>query len=81
MPHNPSQDGRRRQLAALEQSLANLAAAGVDETLLAPMRQQADALRQLLIGRGVQVAGDQTIHGDLVLGDKIGRQIKTGGRF
>ena len=34
---------------------------------------------QTMTGAGVQVGRDQTIHGDLVLGDKIGRQVKTGG--
>ena len=55
MPHNPSQDELRRQLAALE--------------------QQAETVRQQLIGRGVQVAGNQTVAGDVVLRDKIGVQI------
>ncbi len=46
---------------------------------LAPLPAAAPAVIQTLIGRGVQVAGDQTVHGDLVLGDKIGRQVNTGG--
>lgn len=32
-----------------------------------------------MTGAGVQVGRDQTIQGDLVLGDKIKRQINTGG--
>ncbi len=75
MSHNPSQDELRRQLAALERFLADPAAAGMAEALLAPVRQQADAMRQLLVGRGVQVAGNQTVAGDVVLRDKIGVQI------
>ncbi len=75
MTPTPAQDELRRQLAALERFLADPAAAGMDEVLLAPMRQQADTVRQLLLGRGVQVGRDQTVEGDLVLRDKIGIQI------
>jgi len=35
----------------------------------------APAVSQVMHGAGVQVAGNQTIHGDLVLGSKIGTQI------
>lgn len=75
MTQQPLQDELRRQLAALERFLADPAAAGMAEALLAPVRQQADEMRQLLIGRGVQVGGDQTVEGDVVLRDKIGVQI------
>jgi uncharacterized caspase-like protein len=37
------------------------------------------AVSQTMHGAGVQVGHDQTIQGDLVLGDKIGRQVKTDG--
>ncbi len=61
-----------------------LGGAGVTKGLpppdpLAPLPAAGPAIQQTLVGRGVQVVGDQTIHGDLVLGDKIGQQINTGG--
>jgi hypothetical protein len=36
-------------------------------------------VRQQTTGPGVQVGRDQTVQGDLVMGDRIGRQINTGG--
>ena len=46
---------------------------------LQPLPVPPSAVAQTMIGAGVQVGRDQTIQGDLVLGDKIGRQVKTGG--
>lgn len=46
---------------------------------LAPLPAVGPALSQKLIGRGVQAGRDVQVGGDLVLGDKIGRQINTGG--
>lgn len=76
---SPSPDELRSQLASLDSSLAQLTAAGVPEAALAALRQQAAAVRQLLVGAGVQAGGDVNVGGDVVLGDKIGRQVKTGG--
>ena len=39
----------------------------------------AASVTQTMGGSGVQVAGDQTVQGDLVIGNKIGRQINTDG--
>lgn len=46
---------------------------------LEPLPAAGPAVSQALAGRGVQVGRDQTVQGDLVLGDKIGRQVNTGG--
>jgi hypothetical protein len=46
---------------------------------LQPFLVAPSAVSQTMTGAGVQVGRDQTIHGDLVLGDKIGRQVNTGG--
>ena len=54
------------RLAALERSLADLTAAGVDEAALAGLEQQAADIRQQLSGGGVQVGRDQTVQGDMV---------------
>ncbi|MBM4457822.1 MAG: hypothetical protein FJ011_08695 [Chloroflexi bacterium] len=71
-----SQAETQRQLTILERSLAELTQAGVAETLLAPLRQQVEALRQQMADAGVQVGRDQTVQGDLLVdGDKIERQI------
>ena len=44
-----------------------------------PLPAAPSIVLQTMTGAGVQVGRDQTIHGDLVLGDKIKRQINTGG--
>lgn len=75
---SPSPDELRSQLASLERSLAELPAAGVSEVVLAALRQQADAVKQLLVGAGVQAGQDVNVGGDVVR-DKIGTQINTGG--
>jgi formylglycine-generating enzyme required for sulfatase activity len=80
----PSQDELQRQLAILERSLADLAAAGVGEAALASLRQQAADIRQQIdtgggafVGGGVDTRGgdfvgrDQVVHGDQVRGDKV----------
>ncbi len=46
---------------------------------LAPLPAVGPAVSQTLGGRGVQAGRDVRVGGDLVLGDKIGRQINTGG--
>ncbi len=46
---------------------------------LATLEEQAAALRQQLSGSGVQVGRDQTVQGDLVIGDKIGTRVNTDG--
>jgi uncharacterized caspase-like protein len=46
---------------------------------LQPLPVPPSAVSQTMTGAGVQVGRDQTIQGDLVLGDKIGRQVNTGG--
>lgn len=37
------------------------------------------SVAQFMTGNGVQVAGDQLIHGDLVVGNKSGNRVNTGG--
>ncbi len=46
---------------------------------LGPLPASPAAVAQTMTGAGVQVGRDQTIHGDLVVGNKIGRQVNTGG--
>jgi len=46
---------------------------------LQPLPVVPSTVSQTMNGGGVQVGRDQTIQGDLVLGDKIGRQVNTGG--
>ncbi len=46
---------------------------------LAPLPAAGSTVTQTLTGRGVQVGRDQTVQGDQVLGDKVGRQVNTGG--
>ncbi len=46
---------------------------------LQPLPATAPGVSQAMTGDGVQVGRDQTVQGDLVLGDKIGRQVNTGG--
>lgn len=46
---------------------------------LAPLPAVTPAVHQTLIGRGVQASRDVNVNGDLVLGDRIGRQVNTGG--
>jgi len=75
----PAQDELRRRLAILERTLAELAGTGATEADLAPFRRQAEAVRQQLIGAGVQAGRDLDVGGDVVLRDKIGRQINTAG--
>ena len=45
---------------------------------LQPLPVTPSTVSQTMTGAGVQVGRDQTIHGDLVLGDQIGRQVNTG---
>ncbi len=75
---SPSPDELRSQLASLDSSLAQLTAAGVPEAALAALWQQAAAVRQLLVGAGVQAGGDVNVGGDVVR-DKIGTQVNTRG--
>lgn len=44
-----------------------------------PKQKRPSEVRQTLYGTGVQVGRDQTVQGDLVMGDDIGTQINTGG--
>ncbi len=74
-----SQDELLRQLATLERALADLLGVGAPEAVLAPLRQQVDQVRQELSGTGVQVGRDQTVQGDLVIGDRIDRQVRIEG--
>ncbi len=53
----PSLDELRRQLAALERSLADLAAAGVGEAALAALKQQAAEVRQRISTAGGAYTG------------------------
>ncbi|MGE5603119.1 MAG: NACHT domain-containing protein, partial [Nitrososphaerales archaeon] len=72
----PSPDELRQQLAALERSLADLRAAGMGEAVLAPLRDQANVIRNRIVaggdadGRDKIIQGDE-VHGDKVMGDKI----------
>ena len=74
-----SQEELERRLAAVERSLAELTAAGVGEAALAALRAQAAEIRQQMGAGGVQVGRDQTVQGDLVFRDKIGRQVNVPG--